>query len=305
LPNGNYIGLSSATQTGVNLTGLSLPESDGGVVNLGPSSNILACDIFEFDPTGKVVWTWRATDHFDPAKVMVVKGTGDLTNECCTADGGTYTEPFHCNAIDVDTSNASGNLLVSARHMNSIFYIEKSTGKVLWKMGGSGPDSCLDSPRPIYVPVADPFQGQHDARFQPDWKQTCSGGSGHISLFDDETYTSNPARAVLYDVNIHSGGSGCTGGTSGTTAATRTWQYKTWKNTPSGATGSFRIGEDGSRTIGWGQSDPPNQLVFTEVDAEGHDLLDLICPDNSSSYRAVKVPLAAFELGVLRSTSGQ
>ena len=66
-----------------------------------------------------------------------------------------------------------------------------------------------------------------------------------------------------------------------------------------------RITADGSRIIGWGQSEPGgSQLLFTEVDAKGKDLLDLVCPDGSSSYRAVKVPLSAFDLTTLRTTAG-
>jgi len=77
-------------------------------------------------------------------------------------------------------------------------------------------------------------------------------------------------------------------------------------NVPSNVTGGFRISADGSHTIGWGESDPgPNGLVFTEVDIHGNDLLDLISPNDSYSYRAVKVPLTAFDLGVLRKTAGQ
>jgi hypothetical protein len=296
LSNGHYIALSSAAEPGVNLTGLSVPQLDGGLLTYGPNTTIYACYIQEFDPkTGQVYWQWSATDHFNPVKVMVLKGNGDLAE--------TEAEPFHCNAIDVDPAN--GNLLVSARNTNSIFYIEKSTGKVLWKMGGAGLESCLDEPPPIYVPVADPFAGQHDARLQPGWKETCSGGSGQISLFDDESYSMNPARGVLYDVIVNNG-SGCAGGTTGTTGATRIWDYATSENVPTQVCGGFRISSDGSRIIGWGQSDPsPNGLVFTEVDEKGNDLLDLICPDDSSSYRAVKVPLSAFDLSVLRSTSGQ
>jgi hypothetical protein len=52
-----------------------------------------------------------------------------------------------------------------------------------------------------------------------------------------------------------------------------------------------------------------NGLVFTEVDVDGHDLLDLVSVESnsgfSSSYRAAKVPLTAFDPRVLRRTSGQ
>ena len=311
LPNGHYLALQSPGIHGVDLTGLSLPLPGGGVGMHGKNETILACEVQEFDSTGKVWWEWTATDHFDPVQVMVLKGNGELGAEGCT-DGpgslGCYVEPFHCNSIDVDTSNGdanNGNLLIAARHMNSVFYVEKKTGTVLWKMGGA--DSSKDNA--VYVRPDDPFVGMHDARFQPDWRQTCSGWSGQISLFDDETDTMNPARGAVYDVRVDRGGSACAeAGAGGATGATLRWQYKNSLDggTTSNTCGSFRITPDGSRIIDWGQSEPtPNGLVFTEVDEKGNDLLDLICPDLSSSYRAVKVPLSAFDLDLLRRAAGQ
>jgi hypothetical protein len=299
LPNGHYLALASPGVL-ANLTGVTLPDpySDSGEKVLGPNETILACQVQEFDPTtGNVVWEWTATQHFDPAKAWYFLGVGELTNNG-------YYEPFHCNAIDVDTSGGdanTGNIVVSARHMSSFFEIDKRTGKVLWMVGGAK-GSSYDAP--VYVPVDDPFVGQHDARLQPSWKPTCSGGSGQMSLFDDETDTTNAARAVVYDVIVNDG-SGCAGGTTGTTGAKRSWQFKSPKHVPSNVVGSFRILADGSRTIGWGQSQPTtNGLVFSEVDDSGNDLLDFVCPDGSSSYRAVKVPLSQLDLNVLRLTSG-
>jgi hypothetical protein len=171
-------------------------------------------------------------------------------------------------------------------------------------MGGSGPDSMLDNPKPVYVPVAEPFVGQHDARLQASWKATCSGGSGQVSVFDDESLTPNAARGALFDVTVNDG-SGCAGGTTGKTGATRVFEFPTWKKVPTQVCGSFRLDADGTRMIGWGQSQPLNGLVFTEVDSVGHDLLDFICTDDSSSYRAEKVPLTQFDLELLRKTAGQ
>jgi hypothetical protein len=185
--------------------------------------------------------------------------------------------------------------------MNSVFYVERSTGRVLWKMGGA----TASKDGATYVSVADPFALQHDARLQTGWSSTCNGGSGQISLFDDETAGgSKPSRAVLYDVVV--GGDagvelqdGCAGGATGPGTATVTWQYAGQQAAP--AMGSFRILPDGSHVIGWGLV--PG-LGFTEVDGNGNALIDLTFSDQNANYRAIKVPLGALDLDVLRSTAG-
>jgi hypothetical protein len=294
LANGDYLVVSSPLQSGVDLTGMQVLKLDGTLETLTASQPIMACNLIEFAPDGTVVWTWTATDHFDVLADSIVPQLLPYG-----PDSNLVVDPIHCNSIDVDPT--SGNLLVSARQMNSIFYIERSTGNVLWKMGGA--QASKDGA--TYVSVADSFVQQHDARFQPDWSSTCNGGSGHISLFDDQTYEQNPARAVVYDVAVGAGDAGSTtGGACGDGGAPAGTATVTWQNAgvgPSLAMGSFRILPDGSRVIGWG--DIPG-AGFTEVDSDGHDLADLTFPDGNTTYRALKVPLSAFDLGVLRSTAG-
>jgi hypothetical protein len=294
LANGDYLAISSPLQSGVDLTGMQVPLPDGGVETLSGPQTIMACNLVEFQPDGAVVWTWTVTDHFD--------AIADSVAPTLTPYGSKLVlDPFHCNSIDVDPT--SGNLLISAREMNSIFTIEKSTGRVLWKMGGA----VASKDGATYVAVADPFALQHDARFQPDWSSTCNGGSGHISLYDDESNTPRPARAVVYDVVVGGGDAGTNGecGDAGTpdgepaTTATVAWQYQ--GTTSSVAMGSFRITPDGSRVIGWGLIPGAG---FTEVDANGNDLLDFGFSDGNTTYRAIKVPPGAFDLGLLRSTAG-
>lgn len=302
LPNGDYLVLSYPLTSGVDLTGLGITlAGDGGVESLGPNSTIEDCAVVEFAPSGTVVSTWLASNHFDPAAVSTLPLTG-FGPSGTLLDGGAVYDVFHCNAIDVDPSN--GNLLVSAREMDSIFYVEWPSGRVLWKMGGV--HASLDNA--AYVSVADPFFRQHDARLQPGWSPDCNGGSGQISLFDDQSEQPGPARGVVYDVVVGAGDAGTAGcdsgnGVKGDAAGTATvaWQYKGLVS--SAATGSFRISADGSRVIGWGLGGTPN-LAFTEVDGQGHDLLDFSFTDGNVTYRAIKVPLTAFDLGVLRSTAG-
>jgi hypothetical protein len=300
LPNGDYLLIASPLKTGVDLSGLTLPLSDGGVLPLGKGSNIHDCHIVELDAkgTGTVVWEWIGSQHLDPATDCVWP---EPINGAFAPDGGAVVDTFHCNSIAVDPKNQ--NLLVSARQMNSVFYIERATKKILWKMGGSP----LTSDNATYVPVPDAFHGQHDARLQPDWTPTCRGGKGQISVFDDETDAGKPARGVVYEVTIDPddrGAADCGAPGTGVVSATKIWDFP--GSGGSAALGSFRISADGSRVIGWGSGSTPG-LAFSEVDAKGNRLLDFYIDEGShnTSYRAIKVPLSAFDRNVLRATAGR
>jgi hypothetical protein len=289
LTNGNFLIFTDQVETGIDLSGYPAVGANG--LPFGQDGSLLPCDILEVDSKGNVVWKWVGTDHFDAVK--------DSTNPEVAGDanGDTVADPFHCNSIDVDPANGidspKGNLLISSRDMDSIFYIERSSGKVLWKMGGA----TYTKDNAKYIPVADPFYRQHDARFQPGWSANC-GGQGQISLFDDETAMFSPARAVVYDVNVGAGSAT----ECGEARATVEWEWS--GSISSQFMGSFRILEDGSRVIGWGFGGQRN-LVFTEVNAAGDDVLDFYFPDNSSSFRSIKVPLSALDLEDMRQTAGR
>jgi hypothetical protein len=292
LPNGNYLVLADPIKTGVDLTGLELPLPDGGKEALGPGSNIQDCEVVEFSPSGHVVSTWVGSDHLDSAKDSTFPTPAFAG--ASTPDGGALYDTFHCNSIDVDP--VSGNMLVSARNMDSVFFVDRSSGLILWKMGGA----VATKDGATYVKAKDPFYRQHDARLQPGWAADCNGGTGQLSVFDDEYGRPDRARGVVYDVEVGGGDGGCKdAGAPG--EATVAWQYRGQTNIP--LAGSFRISKDGSRVIGWGQGSTVH-LVFSEVDLAGNDLLDFTYGDNEPSYRAIKVPLSTFDLGVLRSTAG-
>jgi hypothetical protein len=290
LPGGDYLTFLKR-QVMADLSGLVVPLPDGGTETLGPDDYVLDCDIAEVDGSGNILWQWYGTDHFD-----VVKDVTYFSFAPVGPGGGVVLDAFHCNSIDVDSS---GNLLVSARNMDTVFYIEKSSGRVLWKLGGA----AYSTDGATYLTANSPFFRQHDARFQTSWTSACSGGE--LSVFDDETGEPGPARAALYDVHIGAtlgdgGTTDCGASDGGASGATLTWEYE--NKSAVEIMGSFRLEADGSRLIGWGSN---GGLVFSEVDAKGQDLLDLSFTNGEASYRAVKVPLSAFDLDVLRSTAGK
>jgi len=265
LPNGDSLVFTWPVTTGVNLTGLG---------SFGNNEDIVNCDIQEIDPAGQTVWRWSATDHLDPVKDCTFPDTVPVIDASGTAE--TIVDPFHCNSIDVA---ANGDLLVSARNIDSVFTVSKATGAILWKMGGS---SYTKDAAPFLQVVGDARNGfyrQHDARLLPD---------GTVSLFDDETGMPGPARALVLSLDLTS------------RTASVVWQFAGKENAQ--GVGSFRILADGSRIVGWGIGLGSNP-TFTEVDANGSTLRDVTLAGDYS-FRAIKVPLSGLNLDQMRATAG-
>lgn len=262
LPNGDYLLLSYPPLTGVDLTGLA---------SYGADSAILDCVVQEIDQTGSLKWQWRASDHIDPARESTYP-------KVSTLNGQSMIDVFHCNSIAAD---GNGDLMVSARHMDSVFLIAKQTGKIRWKLGGA-PYSKDGAQLITVVDAANAaFYRQHDARFL---------ANGGISLFDDQTEKPGVARGAEYMIDLT------------TATAQLTTQYPGPTN--SLAMGGYRHGDDGSRVVCWGYSSS-GYLAVSELDAAGASLLDISFGGPDYSYRGVKVPLSSFDLNVLRQAVGQ
>ncbi len=88
-----------------------------------PSATVKGCVLVETDIKGNVFWTWKALDH---VKVTDVTSDIDLT--------ASVIDLTHANSICED---GLGNIYVSFRHLDEITKINKKTGDVIWRMGGS------------------------------------------------------------------------------------------------------------------------------------------------------------------------
>jgi len=86
--------------------------------------------LLEVDRRGRVVWEWRSLEHIDSFP------TWDRDRK----------DPTHINSIHElqpnrlfaggDERFRPGNILVSARHLNAIFIIDKRSGEVVWLYNG-------------------------------------------------------------------------------------------------------------------------------------------------------------------------
>jgi hypothetical protein len=104
-------------------------------------------------PSGRVLFEWRSLDH-----VAVEESYATYT-------GHAY-DYFHVNSIDVD---ADGHLLVSARNTWAVYKVHRSSGKVLWRLGGKRSDFRMGA--------GTRFAWQHDARHHEEGRL--------ISIFDN------------------------------------------------------------------------------------------------------------------------
>ncbi len=262
LPNGDHLLFTTPAQTGVDLTGLNA---------LGNNETIMGCIIQEIDASNNLVWSWDATDHVDP----VLESLEPLA---VTVGDVSVTDVFHCNSIEVD---GSGNLLLSMRHANALFYIDRTTDKVTWKLGGSAYNK--DGAALIHVEndAQTTFSMQHDARFR---------ANGNVTLFDDHGAGKGVARGIEYALDHDTG--------------VATPVFQTLGSAAAGYEGSFRRYDDGESVVGWGfvNGDP---RFLTEVDAQGNDVLDMAFDDAEVNYRSVKVPTSQFDLATLRASAGK
>jgi hypothetical protein len=262
MPNGDLMMLSSPLKSNVDLTAL----------GFSASATIIDCVVQEVRPNGQLVWEWRASDHIS---------AGESTHPMSTkVNGQSVYDIFHCNSIDTDPD--SGDVLLSSRHTDAVYLMDKTSGMIIWKMGGTSPNHDNSE---ILTLTDDPdgaFHAQHDARFEP---------NGDISLYDDQTWDVGlAARGVEYHIDTNAG------------TATLVWSYASPDGVDAVATGSFRRLDGGDdNVIGWGYK---ANTLFTEVDAAGHVMLNVTYPAGEFAYRVQKVAAAAIDHSLLRATAG-
>ena len=107
------------------LCGSELPDSvarkiQGGRPGTEVNGKIWSDYLVELTTEGRKVWEWRAWEHLDPAEYPI------------TAVQDTRAEWTHGNAI---AELADGDLLVSFRNISTIVKLERSSGRVVWKLG--------------------------------------------------------------------------------------------------------------------------------------------------------------------------
>ncbi len=212
--------------------------------------NVMDNILQEIDiPTGRVLFEWHSLDQI---------GLDESIQALPARDSDNY-DFFHLNSADVDSD---GNLVISARHTNAIYGLDRRSGEVLWRLGGKHSDFTMGDDTD--------FSFQHDAR---------THANGQISLFDNANNSPQstvPSRGMVLDLD--------------TTTMTATLARKVVHPTEiaSSSQGNFQLLDNGNAFVGWGSAP-----VFSEFDANGELIFNGRFPKGITSYRAHRFPWTA------------
>ncbi|MCX7879997.1 MAG: aryl-sulfate sulfotransferase [Ignavibacteria bacterium] len=202
----------------------------------------------------QVVWEWNVFDH-----ISILDATEDID---LTAS---YINPYHLNSYEL---TSDGNLILCFRNLDQLVKINKQTGSIIWRMGGS------KARRNDFTFVNDTIDGffgfshQHEPRIL---------SNGNLLLFDNGNLRPTPfSRVVEYQID------------ETRKTVTKVWEYIAPNNIVSYAMGGAQRLPNGNTLISWGgpESDSGHRYLLSEVTPQGEITLEYY--SDYGTYRAYK-----------------
>jgi hypothetical protein len=160
---------------------------------------------------------------------------------------------FHINSVKLDTD---GNLLISSRHTWTVYKVNRTTGALIWRLGGKKSDFAI---------TGTPFAWQHDAE---------AVDAGTIRVFDNE---SNGVPVLPYSRVAWISHDDATM----TASVVRTIEHPDALSAL--AEGSAQGLDNGDTFVEWGILGR-----FSEFDPNGQLLFDGALPPNYGTYRGYR-----------------
>jgi hypothetical protein len=199
-----------------------------------PNALIYGAVIQEVDGDGNVIFQWRSWDYYD-----VADSYEDLTKKKFDA--------IHVNSIDQDPD---GNIIISARALCEITKISRSTGEMVWRLGGKNNEFSYIGEDEENAPTY--FKYQHGVRILPD---------GHLIFYDNgaqkKDLVREYSRAVEYRIDEEN------------KTATLVWEYRHDPEILSLTGGSVQRLSNGNSMITWGDATDNGAPSVTEIQPDG------------------------------------
>jgi hypothetical protein len=198
--------------------------------------------------TGAVLFEWHSTGAIDLAE----------SYQPLPKKPGAIYDPVHINSVD---EQPDGNILVSARHTQAVYEIDRRTGKIRWRLGGKRSTFSSDE-KPL-------FAWQHDARRRSD---------GAITVYDNAANAKKPGResrglVIRLDEDEKT--------------ARIEQRYTATPAVLAPTQGNLQTLPGGNALVGWGGTSPR----VTQFDADGATVFDArLRSPGAESYRAYRMP---------------
>lgn len=232
----------------------------------GPSKTSIFDQVMqELGADGSVVWSWSSAAHI-PVSEMSPTWRPQFIDK-----GKPPYDVHHWNSIEP----IPGGYLLSFRHLDAVYAIDRATGKVRWKLGGTPTAESLTIVGDPVFPWGS-FGGQHDARLLPD---------GSITLHDNGSGLGRPPRMLRYHIAPPPIG-----------VATLLESYSDATIAQSICCGSVRKLASGSWVIGWG-----GRETISEVSPAGKQHYRLTLQKGALLYRAEPVASGVLDRATLRA----
>ena len=220
--------------------GVPAASAPGGAALTG---QVMDCAVQEIDlQTGAVLFEWHTVDHIAIDESFVP----------FTADAAAIYDYVHANSIDVDRD---GSLLISARNTSAVYKVDRTTGAIVWRLGGKRSDFAMGA--------GAGFSWQHDARRQAD---------GTLTVFDDST---SPAHSRAIVLQLDEGAE--------TASLVRAFDHPTLLFAKS--QGNLQVLPRGNYLVGWGDAG-----YVSEFSGTGELVFDATYPAAVQSYRNFRSP---------------
>jgi hypothetical protein len=257
LGNGDYLVGSNVKQSHVDTSAYG-GSSDADVAN---------AELQQVSPDGQLVWDWKSQDH-----ISLSETTGFRWRWIIDHPAPQGYDISHWNSIEP----AGNSVIASFRHLDAVYKIRKSTGDIVWKLGGTSTPRSLDVEQD---PRGNTFGAQHDARL-------LSGGT--VTVFDNRTNLPNKRpRAVRFRIDR-------------TTGTATLLQSITDPDVPvSSCCGSARRLDNGHWLIAWGKDQTGKTGPIGGYTANGQRTFRLTF-GLGFSYRAEPVPAGVVSAEDLR-----
>lgn len=299
IPNGRAL-VSYPIVTGVDLSGMMPPPVPGaGGGGPGTVNDIIADGVIqEVDGAGTEQWRWDMSNYFDPAdSTFPINFDENLPRPPAGTGAAGFPDAwdvFHINAID--RVGADGDYVVTVRHMDGVFRVDRATKNVEWTLGTPPANNPrLPGPAGPQAPrlriVGDPYTTPGDQFSGPKRPHDARLNGNVLTMLDNQAGTGRPSRAVAYTIDTSN---------PADPTATMLWQIR--NAVPGGATlGGAQQTPDGSVVVNWGAGLQP---FLEEFAPNGTRLMSVSLPFGGNSYRTVKYPPADFDVNTLRATAG-